>query len=257
MTASGIVSAPDIPRIGHAEAMRLTATENGRMLDVVRELRPEDWAASTDCPRWTVRDMVVHLIASAEAQANPVEFARQVWAGRRLTAQIGGEHWVDGLNEAQLRSRGTWTADELPPRWGKSGAAALVARRRIPAPIRALPLLPLGTVLGTRLGWKPLGYLFDIGFTRDVWMHRVDIARAVGAPLVLTAEHDGRIVADIVAEWTQLHHDPFTLDLSGPAGGTYTARGGDTPISCDAVEFVRVLSGRGGGDGVLRHKLPL
>jgi len=118
-------------------------------------------------------------------------------------------------------------------------------------------LLPLGTVLSTRLGWKPLGYLFDIGFTRDVWMHRVDIARAVGAPLVLTAEHDGRIVADIVAEWTQLHHDPFTLDLRGPACGTYTARGGDTPIRFDAVEFVRVLSGRGGGDGVLRHKLPL
>ena len=88
-------------------------------------------------------------------------------------------------------------------------------------------------------------------------MHRVDVARAIGQPLVLTAEHDGRIVADIVAEWAGVHEDPFTLDLRGPAGGRYAARGGSTPITLDAVEFVRILSGRGHGAGVLEHKLPL
>ena len=36
--------------------------------------------------------------------------------------------------------------------------------------------------------------------TRDTWMHRVDISRATGRDLVLTAEHDGRIVADVVDE---------------------------------------------------------
>ena len=257
MTAPTAVSAPEIPRIGHAEAMRLTATENARLLDQVRQLGPEDWTAATDCPRWNVRDMVVHLIASAQAQANPVEFARQVLTGRKLTAQIGGRHWVDGLNEAQLRARRDWTADRLPQRWQKAAAAALTARRRVPAPVRALPPLPLGTALGTDLGWKPLGYLIDIGFTRDVWMHRVDIARAVGQPMTLTVEHDGRLIADIVAAWAQLHDDAFTLELHGTAGGSYTARGGAAPVILDAVEFVRVLSGRGGGDGVLRHKLPL
>jgi hypothetical protein len=201
--------------------------------------------------------MAVHLVASAEAQANPVEFGRQVLTGRTLTAEIGGKHWVDGLNEAQLRARTGWTGEELPGRWEKAAAAALNARRRMPAPIRALPVLPLGTALGTDLGWKPLGYLFDIGFTRDVWLHRVDIARATGRPLVLTAEHDGRIVADIVAEWARLHGDPFSLDLQGAAGGSFTARGGAAPVRLDAVEFVRILSGRGEGDGVLRHKLPL
>jgi uncharacterized protein (TIGR03083 family) len=257
MTPSTSVSAPDIPRIRHAEAMRLTATENARLLDQVRQLGPAEWSAATDCPRWTVRDMVVHLIASAQAQANPVEFARQVLTGRKLTAQIGGEHWVDGLNEAQQRARRDWTPDQLPQRWEKAAAAALTARRRMPAPVRALPLLPMGTALGTDLGWKPLGYLFDMGFTRDVWAHRVDIARAVGRPMTLTAEHDGRIVADILAEWAHLHDDPFTLELTGPAGGTYTARGGAAPVSLDAVEFVRILSGRGEGDGALGHKLPL
>ena len=41
------------------------------------------------------------------------------------------------------------------------------------------------------------------------------------------------------------------------ARSTSTARGGDAPVSLDAVDFVRILSGRGDGDGVLRHKLPL
>src|SRR3954451_8957422 len=103
----------------------------------------------------------------------------------------------------------------------------------MPAPVRALPLLPLGSPLGTELGWKPLGYLFDIGFTRDVWMHRIDIARAVGPPLILTAEHAGGIGAARVAEWVRLHTAPSPLDLLAPAGGLYPARGGDEPVSLD------------------------
>jgi hypothetical protein len=128
----------------------------------------------------------------------------------------------------------------------------------MPALIRALPLLPIGTGLGVHIGWQPIGYLFDMGFTRDVWMHRIDIARAAGIPPELTPEHDGRIVADIVAEWSRRHGQPYTLDLTGPAGGDFHAgTGGGEPQSVDAVEFVRILSGRAEGPGVLRHKLPL
>lgn len=46
-------------------------------------------------------------------------------------------------------------------------------------------------------------------FTRDVWAHRMDIAVAPGHQMDLDAEHDGRIVADIVAdivaEWALTH----------------------------------------------------
>ena len=37
----------------------------------------------------------------------------------------------------------------------------------------------------------------------------------------MTTEHGERIIADIVAEWATLHTEPFTLHLTGPAGGTY------------------------------------
>jgi uncharacterized protein (TIGR03083 family) len=250
-------AAEAIPAFDHAEAMRLTATEHARLLAQLRGLDDQQWQAGTDCTGWSVRDVAVHLVASAQAQANPVEFLRQVRTGRRLTAEIGGVHWVDGLNEAQLRARTTWTPAMLPDLWERASAAALKARRRMPAPVRALPVLPIGTGLGVRIGWQPLAYLFDIGFTRDVWMHRIDIARAAGLEPELTAEHDGRIVADIVREWSRRHGRPYSLTLMGPAGGQFRAGSGGEPQTVDAVEFVRILSGRAEGPGILRHKLPL
>ena len=45
------------------------------------------------------------------------------------------------------------------------------------------------------------GYLFDVVLTRDTFMHRMDICRAVGREPELTPEHDGALVADVVAEW--------------------------------------------------------
>ena len=249
--------ADQVPAIGHAEAMRLTRAENLRLLTQLRGLTAKQWAAPTDCTGWSVRDVVVHLVASAQAQASPVEFVRQVRAGRPLTREIGGVHWVDGLNEAQLRARRDWSAEMLPDAWERHSGAALKSRRSMPAPVRALPLLPMGTALGTHLGWQPVGYLFDMGFTRDVWMHRIDIARAAGIEVELTPEHDGRIVADILAEWSRRHGQPYALTLTGPAGGQFRTTGGGEAFSVDAVEFARILSGRAEGPGVLRHKLPL
>ncbi len=257
MTADHLTAhVDDVARIRHREAMELTATENQRLLTQLHGLSPQDWGAVTDCPGWTVRDVVVHLIASAQAQASPLEFARQVRAGRPLTAEIGGQHWVDGLNEAQLRARVGLTPGELPALWQHCAAAALTARRRMPALVRALPLLPLGETMGTKLGWQPLGYLFDIGFTRDVWMHRVDIARATGHPLDLSADHDGRIVSDVVVEWARRHGEPFTLQLLGPAGGTFSQGDNGAELSLDAVDFCRTLSGRAPATGLLAQQVP-
>jgi uncharacterized protein (TIGR03083 family) len=249
-----------IPSIEHSEAMELAATENIRLLTQLKNLAESQWQAPTECTRWTVRDIAVHLIGSAEGQASPIEFLRQVRAGRRLMQQINGQHWVDGLNEAQLRARADWTPAMLPGLWERHSAAALRVRRRMPAPIRALPILPIGNGLGVDIGWQPLRYLFDVGFTRDVWMHRIDIARAIGVEPELTPEHDGRILADIVAEWSRRHAQPYTLTITGPAGGTFRAGAVDPPEpgqTVDAVEFAAMISGRVSGTGILSHKLPL
>ena len=240
--------------------MRLTATENARLLAQLRSLDDEQWQAPTDCAGWTVRDVAVHLIASAQAQANPLEFVRQVLAGRRLTAQIGGQHWVDGLNEAQLRARTRLDpGDAAGPLGARTAAAALKARRRMPAPVRALPLLPIGTGLGVHIGWQPLALPVRHGLHPG----RLDAPRSTspGPPASrseLTPEHDGRIVADILAEWSRRHGQPYTLTLTGPGrrASSAPATGGE-PQTVDAVEFARILSGRAEGPAILRHKLPL
>ena len=103
---------------------------------------------------------------------------------------------------------------------------------------------------------KPLGYILHPVVTRDVWMHRIDLWRATDAPLVLTAEHDGRLVTDLVAEWATTHADPFDLVLTGPAGGHFV-RGDAAQQVHDAIEFWRILSGRGVGTGLLAHPFPL
>ena len=118
--------------------------------------------------------------------------------------------------------------------------------------MRYLPL-----PFGPPIGWAPLKYLLDVGFTRDVWAHRIDIAVAIDRPMDASPEHDGRLVADIVAEWAAIHGEPFELVLDGPAGGKFEQGTGGERVEMDAFDFVRVLSGRLPGTGVLRHPLPL
>ncbi len=104
------------------------------------------------------------------------------------------------------------------------------------------------------IGWTSVGKLYDVILTRDTWMHRADICRATDREMVLTADHDGRIIADIVADWARLHAQPFVLALTGPAGGSFGS--GDTGdvgarLTLNAVEFARIVSGRAPGDGLL------
>ena len=64
------------------------------------------------------------------------------------------------------------------------------------------------------------------------------------------------VIADVVADWAHRHGQPFVIRLDGPAGGSFS-RGHDGPeIRLDAVEFCRVLSGRGAAEGLLTTFVP-
>lgn len=145
------------------------------------------------------------------------------------------------------------TTEQLIAEWDLVSAKALESRTKMPRLIAGLKLLSLPEPVGR----QPLSYLFDIGFTRDVWAHRIDIAHATAAEPDHDAVHDGRILADIVAEWAATHGDPFTLVLDGPANGTYVQSVGGSEIHISVVDFVRTLAERTTASGVLRHTLPL
>lgn len=235
----------------HADWMTAAVEGYRRLGALLADLSDEDWRRPTDCPRWSVHDVVAHVVGAAESTARGRELLRQAWRGRALR---DGGPLVDGINAVQVRERTGATPEELRRELADAAARGVRARRRLPAPLRALPL-PFGPPVGTR----PLGYLMDRVYTRDVWMHRVDIARATGRQLPLTSDHDGRIVADVVAEWARKHGRPFRLTLTGPAGGTWSggSNGSDgEEHTLDAVEFCRILSGRATGPGLLVHAVP-
>ena len=80
-------------------------------------------------------------------------------------------------------------------------------------------------LLGVDERWS-LAYLHDVIYTRDMWMHRMDICRAAGVAPELDAVHDGSIVQRIVQEWADRHGQAYELELTGPAGGTLLRRRG-------------------------------
>jgi uncharacterized protein (TIGR03083 family) len=241
----------DIPAIEHDEGTRIAAAEYDRVLAVVDRLAPGDWAAGTDCPAWDVRDMVSHLLGFMKANADPAEAGRQMTESARV-AQEQGILRLDAQTALHVREHADLAPAEVAAAVHDWAGRALAGRAATPAEARAATF---STGLPGEADWT-LGYLIDVVFTRDLWMHRVDICRATGQPMELSGEHDGRLVADVVADWARRHGRPFTLRLDGPAGGSFTAGEGGPEIGLDAVEFCRILSGRGSGDGLLATRVP-
>jgi uncharacterized protein (TIGR03083 family) len=244
-----------IAPLTHPEAMRLLATELDRTLSVLRALDGADWATQTDCPAWDVRAMYQHVLGSCEAGASMRENVHQLRLARAHRKAHGGPLEAS-LSNVQVRERADLTGAQIVKRLTAVAPKCVRGRRRTPGLVRNHAKLAVdGPVHET---WK-LGYLIDTIYLRDLWMHRVDTAHALDRPLELNADHDGRIVADVVAEWARRHHKPFTLELTGPAGGTYI-NAPDTHdaehSSIDAVEFCRTLAGRAPASGLLNTIVP-
>ncbi len=233
-------------RMRHAEWMSAAALEYERLLVLFGDLSAADWPRPTDCTGWDVRQVLAHLVGAAAGTASLRELARQYRLGRHQRPV------VDGMNEVQVRERADAGPDRLIAEFATAAARGLRARRRLPAPVRALRV-PFGPPLGIR----SVGYLMDRIYTRDAWMHRIDVSRATDRNPVLTAAHDGRLVADLVDEWGAAHGRPFDLTLTGPAGGHWSHGRGAAPLCLDAVEFARIVSGRStGGGAVLSQRVP-
>ena len=231
---------PRAPELSHSTAIQLAGTEYRRSVELFRSLQPADWAQRTDCPEWDVREMACHMLGMLEMAASVRENFRQ----QRLSMRAGGDP-LDALTALQVSERRAWTPTEIIERYAQRAPRAVAGRRRLPAFLRDRRLPGDQRVNGAEEPWT-VGYLSDIILTRDPWMHRIDISRATGRPMHLTADHDGVIVANVVAEWSDRHGKDFTLTLDGPAGGTWTVGANGPVLHFEAIEFCRCLSGRPG-----------
>jgi uncharacterized protein (TIGR03083 family) len=234
-----VVAVGEIQPLVRPEALEIAEHEYARYLDQLRSLSAEDWPRETECIPWTVRDMAVHVLGQAEAIGSVREMVHQQRGARKASGDR-----QDAVNALQIRERFGFGDSEVLQRLPVSAAASIRFRRRLPELVRRIRF-PVQPGRGARERWS-FANLFDVIYTRDIWMHRIDTARSVGIDLTLTPDHDGRIVADVVADWSRRHGAAFELDLAGPAGGSYRSGVDGEQLAMDAIEFCRGLSGRGG-----------
>lgn len=228
-----------------AVAIELGRVEYHRFVDALEKLSADDWARQTDCEAWTVRDLAGHLAGSMQTQTTLRNVIREQLAVKRRV-KTSGESEVDAMTALQVESVAGLDTPALIDQMRSTADAAAAGRKRPPALMCRVVKIPVD--LGSIKEKWTLGYLLGTIFTRDTWLHRVaDLPRAVDSHPVLDAEHDGLIVADIVAEWARRHGRPVELTLTGPAGGHFTHGDVDaeTPrLELDAIEFCRMLSER-------------
>ncbi|MDQ6714643.1 MAG: maleylpyruvate isomerase family mycothiol-dependent enzyme [Actinomycetota bacterium] len=237
----------------HEAAMALAATEYGRVLELLEGLAPEQWSTPTNCPGWDVRAMAGHLLGMAQMVTTVAEMVRQqVTSG--LSARRSGASSLDALTTYQVERNAPLSTDALITAMREVAPRAVRGRRRAPALVRNARLPEPQVVGGRREPWT-FGFLFDTILTRDPFMHRLDIAEVTGVAMRADADHEGVLVDDIVREWAQRHGQPFRLELSGPAGGTWGDGAGEQ-ITLDSFEFCRALAGRRPATGLLAEQVP-
>lgn len=216
--------------------MQLAESQMTALENELRRLDPDDWDKQTDCDRWTVRDIVAHVIGWAEAITSPRVFFDQAKLTRSMRKELTQK--VDAQNEAQVVARRHLSTDELIEALSKVTPRFLAVRRSVGYVGKFVPLY------NNAVGFTTLGFLARQIFMRDHFMHRIDISRATGKPMTL-GEPERRIVADVVRHWARVSQSDAQLELTGDAGGVFeTGTGRKATISGDALDFCRLMCGR-------------
>jgi hypothetical protein len=222
------------PGIDHKTAMRVAATEYDRMADALAQLNPDDWAKPTVCTAWDVRQLGCHMVGMAKLASSPLEMNRQMKKAES-DAVAAGTDKLTALTGLQVSERDGWSPADVVAGARKVAPKAVRGRRLTPAFMRRRPV-PDPQEVGGRLEDWSIGFMMDTILTRDPWMHRM--------------------VADVVAEWAGRHDAEYELELTGEAGGHWQRGTGGERLALDAIDFCRILSGRGSGDGLLGVAVP-
>lgn len=207
------------------------------MLQLLGQLDDADWARPTDCTEWAVRDIAAHVTGAADEGAHLGVLLRHM----RFARKAGGPNLVDQLNVAQLADRSTAAPPAIVEELARLAPKAVRARLRTPSLVRRRPVpgddLPPGS---------NFAYLIDVIYSRDLWMHRIDIARACARP-VPPDDGDREVVEQVVRDLGRFWTGPaVALHLTGPAGGEWMLGDGEpvAHVETDTVPYLRLLSGR-------------
>ena len=137
---------------------------------LVSGLAPEQWAAQSPCPGWTVHDLIAHITGTELSLSGqlPPEPTSDVRGLPHVRNDIGA------LNE-------TWVQA-----FRKLDPAALLDRFRAVTTERGRTLRAMSAEEFEAPAWTPAGHATYARFMRirvfDCWMHEQDIRDAVGLP---------------------------------------------------------------------------
>ena len=232
----------DVPSIGHIEAMALARSQNAIFLEELRALDPEDWDRPTACELWTVKDIASHLLGWAEGLTSPAEGARQLRAAIGMRKRF--ENFTDAQNQVQVEARSVLAPEVLIDRLQIALPRFLRLRDRVGRWGRVIP------IYNALFGVANLRFVADFIFTRDLFMHRIDIARATGRTLNVGAD-ERRLIHDIVREWAQRSGADCTLTLEGEADARLSCGSGTrAALSANTLDLCGLFAGRGSVDVV-------
>ena len=221
--------------VSHSEARTLAESQLRAMIELLRSLDDEDWEKPTECEGWSVRDIAAHVLGWVEALTSPAEMARLSLATRRYRKQFGEK--VDAQNQAQVEMRKDLSPRELVARLDRSADRFISVRFAVGRVTKFVPLY------NSFFGLTSVRFVADVIFTRDHFMHRIDISRAVGRE-VECGDAERRIVQDVVRNWERNAAPQARLNLTGPAGGHFVLGSPRADIEGDALDFCRLLCGR-------------
>lgn len=261
-----IQNVADIPPLSHKEAGMLARVELERFITLLETLSEDDWLKPTYCTLWNVHQMVSHQAGAYAGSASWAEFKRQ-WASPPKPRP--GQMTVDAINDLQVADRAQATPAELIAELRQVGPQAIANRQRIPAFIRGLRFdfetflyawrpfdmlralrWPYGSTAVSfshaeqaMRGLMRLDYITNLIYIRDTWMHRIDICLATGQEMILTDDHDGRIMALIMRDLAEQIKDVLAgksvvYDIPGPGGGSWQIGPASTPVATIQMDLL-------------------
>jgi uncharacterized protein (TIGR03083 family) len=138
------------------------------LASVCRELGTADWDLPTDCPGWTVRDQVSHVVGT-----------ESMLLGRSSPPPASGDRGhvlnpIGELNEAWVEARRSLPGEALLAELEEVTAARL-------AELREMTDEQLAAETSSPIGRVPYAVFMDVR-VMDCWVHEQDLRRAVGRP---------------------------------------------------------------------------
>lgn len=201
--------------------------------ELVAPLAEMDWSRATECPGWSVRDVVSHIIG---VELGLLGDPRPIHSLPRDLRHVVDEN--SRYNEVPVDVRRCHTAPEMTAEL----EYMLIRRQRA---LRNLSDDPDQEVLGLMGRQMRLGSLLRVR-AFDVWVHEQDVRRALGVPGNLDSPgayvaRDSMVAAlpDVVLRAETPVRTAVTIDVHGP------------------IEFMRTVQVDGDGRASVGEQVPL